>query len=112
MIGSHTRFRGEITGGGSLTIRGQVEGAISLRDGVSVESGAHLRANVTAIDLTVRGVAQGEMTILGTLTLRSSAVVEGAVEMTRFRMEEGAVLNGSVRRRVETVEVPSHQSSS
>ena len=107
VIGSHTRFRGEITGGGPLRIRGQVEGTISLRDALSVESGAWIRANVTAPDLVVGGTAQGEMTIWRMLTLRSSGVLEGAIQVTQFHVEEGGVLNGSVRRRVDDTEVPS-----
>jgi cytoskeletal protein CcmA (bactofilin family) len=112
VIGGHTRFRGEISGGGALTIRGQVEGTIALRDPLSIEQGARIRANVMAPELILGGTAQGEMTIQRTLTLLSSGVLEGAVQAEKFRVEEGAVLNGSVRRRVEPMELPSFQSSS
>jgi cytoskeletal protein CcmA (bactofilin family) len=112
VIGSHTRFRGEIRGAGALTIRGQVEGTISLRDALSIERGARILANVTAADLILGGTAQGEMTIQRTLTLRSSGVVEGVIQADKLRVEEGAVLNASVRRRVDPVELPSFQSSS
>jgi len=112
VIGGHTRFRGEIRGGGGLTILGQVEGTISLRDALSIERGARIRANVTASDLILGGIAEGEMTIQKTLTLRSSGVVEGVIQADKLRVEEGAVLNASVRRLVEPVELPSFQSSS
>jgi cytoskeletal protein CcmA (bactofilin family) len=112
VIGSHTRFRGEISGGGALSIRGQVEGTISLRDPLSIERGARIRANVAVPEMFLGGAAQGEMQIQGTLTVRSSGFVEGAIQAAQFRVEEGAVLNGSVRRRIDPIEVPSDQSSS
>lgn len=111
VIGRNTRFRGEVHGGGHLVIRGQVEGTLQMDGRVSVESGSLLRANVQAPEMVLAGDAEGEIRILQILSVRSTGTLHGDVESGCILVEEGAVLRGTVRRRVEVAPPPPEQST-
>jgi cytoskeletal protein CcmA (bactofilin family) len=98
VLGQNTRFRGEVRGRGPLSIRGQMKGTVAIEDRLSVEQGGMLEAEVLAAELIIAGHAQGTLHALGTVSIRSSGTVEGSLRAPRLRVEQGAVLKGSVSR--------------
>ena len=102
IIGQHTRFRGEVRGRGVLEIRGQMEGSLRVADRVSIAREGRLSAEVSASELIVEGFLEGEIRIQDRLVLLRSASVHGHVERGRLEVEEGAILKGTVLRRIES----------
>ena len=98
IIGRNTRFRGEVRGRGPLVIRGQVQGDVGIEDRLTVEVGGLLDAEVRATDLVVAGEARGNLQAAGTLALRSTGVAEGKMSARGMRVEEGAIVKGTLSR--------------
>ncbi len=98
IIGRNTRFRGEVRGRGPLVIRGQVQGTVRIEDRLTVESGGVLEAETHASDALIGGSVQGNLQVRGTLAVRASGSLEGRLRARRMRVEEGAVLKGTVSR--------------
>jgi len=101
VIGRHTRFRGEVRGRGGLEVRGMMEGSLRVDDHVAIAPEGRVSAEVAAVDLTVEGFLEGEIRIQDRLILSRSAKVHGHVESSRMEVEEGAILKGTVLRRLE-----------
>jgi cytoskeletal protein CcmA (bactofilin family) len=101
VIGQHTRFRGEARGRGALEVRGQMEGSLRVDDRVSIARDGRLSAEVSASEMIVEGYLEGEVRIHDRLVLRRSGSVHGHVESGRMEVEEGAILKGTVLRRVD-----------
>ncbi len=97
-LGRNTRFRGEVRGRGPLIVRGHLQGRVGLEDRLIIEPGGVVDADVRADDLVVGGVARGDVQARGTLALCSTGVVEGKMAARRFRVEEGARIDGTVAR--------------
>jgi len=98
VIGRNTRFRGEVRGRGPLIIRGQVEGDVGIEERLTVDVGGLLDAVVRANDVVVAGEARGNLQAEGTLILRSTGVAEGRMSAGGMRVEEGAILKGTLSR--------------
>jgi cytoskeletal protein CcmA (bactofilin family) len=111
IIGRNTRFRGEIRGGGSLAIRGHVEGSLRLQDRVIVDEGSFVHADILVTEMVLAGTAEGEIRVTEVLTVRSTGSVQGAVESGRILVEEGAILRGTLRRSMPASEMPPEQST-
>jgi Integral membrane protein CcmA involved in cell shape determination len=111
VIGKNTRFRGEVHGSGPLVIRGQVEGTLQMDGRLSLESGSSLRADVHVPEMVLAGEAEGEIHVRELLSVRSTGALRGAVESGCILVEEGAVVRGTVRRRIEPTPPPPEQST-
>ena len=98
VIGRNTRFRGEVRGRGPLIIRGQVEGNVGIEERLTVDVGGLLEAEVRANDVVVAGEARGNLLAAGTLVVRSTGVAEGKLNARGMRVEEGAILKGTLSR--------------
>jgi len=95
--------RTEIRGGTlsvahDLTVRGVVEGEVRVGGRAVVAQGARLEGLLHAREAIIAGEVRGELTVAETLTLRSTAVVDGTATATRLVVEEGSA--GSVSLRV------------
>ena len=86
-IGKSIVIKGEVSGGEDLTIEGQVEGRIQLRDHVlTVGGSAHVQAHVVAKSIIVLGHVTGDLTAHEKVEIREQGSVEGdiVVETTTF----------------------------
>ena len=111
VIGRNTRFRGEVRGTGGLLVRGLVEGSLHLQGPLSVAPGSSLRADVQAPVMVLAGHAEGAIRIHELLSVQPSATFQGEVECGRVRVEEGAVLRGTLRRVASLPTGPPEQST-
>jgi cytoskeletal protein CcmA (bactofilin family) len=100
IIGKGIIIKGSLTGGGDLTIEGRVEGQISLKNHLTIESSAKVQADIRADELTINGEAAGNIDASTRVAINNSAKVAGDIKAPRIVIEDGAVFNGSIEMEV------------
>ena len=96
-IGQSVRIRGEVTGSENLYMDGCVEGAVSLAGSrLTVGPNARMIGNVTAEDVIVEGMVQGDIRATGKVELRPTARVLGDIFTARLSMEDLATMTGKI----------------
>ncbi len=96
-IGQSVRIRGEVTGSENLYMDGCVEGAVSLAGSrLTVGPNARMIGNVTAEDVIVEGMVQGDIRATGKVELRPTARVLGDIFTARLSMEDLAAMTGKI----------------
>lgn len=96
IIGKGIIVRGSLSGGGDLVVEGRVEGQISLKNHLTIESTGKVQADIRAEELTINGEASGNIDATGKVAISSSARVAGDIKAPRVVIEDGAVFNGSI----------------
>jgi|SRR5215471_6851647 len=97
-IGKSIMIKGELSGGGSVHVAGEVEGPIELLDGsLTVESEGRVRGDVEALTIVIHGRVEGNLSGIKSVGLKGSAVLLGNIQTSRIAIEEGASLTGSVQ---------------
>jgi len=96
-ISQGIRIRGEVTGSEDLFVDGQVEGKLSLTNGsLTIGPHGHVKADVTAREVIVRGSVEGKVSGRDKVLLGSTGQVNGEVQTDRLAIEDGAMLRGRV----------------
>jgi cytoskeletal protein CcmA (bactofilin family) len=91
------RIKGELTGKADLLIDGEVEGSIRLGDSrLTVGQAGHIKADIEAAEIVVRGMVDGDLRGRERIVLGSSSHVDGDLEAPRVAIEDGARFNGRV----------------
>jgi cytoskeletal protein CcmA (bactofilin family) len=101
IIGKGIVIRGSLSGGGDLVIEGRVEGQISLKNHLTIESTARVQADIRAEELTINGEASGNIDASSRVAVNASAKVAGDIKAPRVVIEDGAVFNGSIEMDVQ-----------
>ena len=101
IIGKGIMIKGSLTGGGDLVIEGRVEGQISLKNHLTIESTGRVQADIRAEELTINGEASGNIDASTKVSINTSAKVSGDIKAPRVVIEDGAVFNGSVEMEVK-----------
>ena len=96
IIGKGIMIKGSLTGGGDLVIEGRVEGQISLKNHLTIETSGKVEADIRADELTINGEASGNIDASARVSINNSARVNGDVKAPRVVIEDGAVFNGTV----------------
>jgi cytoskeletal protein CcmA (bactofilin family) len=96
-IGKSVIIKGELSGSEDLTVEGQVEGKIELRQNV-LTIGPHgkIRAQVFAKAVVVLGEVVGNITATEKVDIREHGSVEGDLVAPRVAIAEGAHFRGSI----------------
>ena len=81
-----------------MKILGQVKGIVSIEERLTIEQGGTLEADSLATELVVAGAASGNLQARRSASLRATGRVEGNLRARQFRVEEGAILTGTVIR--------------
>src|SRR5947199_1272669 len=97
-ISQGIRIKGEVTGSEDLFVDGMVEGKLSLTTNscLTVGPNGHVKADVLAREVIVRGKIEGKVTGLDRVQLWSTGQVTGEVQTDRLTIEDGALLRGKV----------------
>jgi cytoskeletal protein CcmA (bactofilin family) len=96
-IGKSVVIKGELTGSEDLTIEGQVDGTIQLRDHVlTIGSNGRIKAQVFAKSVIVLGEVTGNVTASEKVDIRDNGSVDGDIVSPRVAIAEGAHFRGSV----------------
>ncbi|MGE0702839.1 MAG: polymer-forming cytoskeletal protein [Vicinamibacterales bacterium] len=96
-IGKSVVIKGELNGSEDLTIEGQVEGTIQLRDHVlTIGPNGKIKAQVFAKAVIVLGEVHGNVTASEKVDIRDNGSVDGDIVSPRVAIAEGAHFRGSV----------------
>jgi cytoskeletal protein CcmA (bactofilin family) len=91
------KIKGEVVGTEDLFIDGIVDGQITLTNSVlTVGPNGTVKADITARELVLRGVAEGKFTADERIQIWHTARVHGDLKSQRISIEDGAELRGSV----------------
>jgi cytoskeletal protein CcmA (bactofilin family) len=96
-IGKSVVIKGELNGSEDLTIEGQVEGKIELKDHVlTIGPNGKIKAQVFAKAVIVLGEVNGNVTASEKVDIRDGGSVDGDIIAPRVAIAEGAHFRGSV----------------
>src|SRR5918999_1492823 len=96
-IGKSVVIKGELNGSEDLTIEGQVEGKIELKDHVlTIGPNGKIKAQVFAKALIVLGEVNGNVSATEKVEIRDGGSVDGDIVSPRVAIAEGAHFRGSV----------------
>jgi cytoskeletal protein CcmA (bactofilin family) len=97
LIGKSVVVKGELEGSEDLTIEGQVEGKIELRDHtLTIGPGGRIKAQVFAKSVVVCGELVGNINASESVEIRESGSVDGDIVSPRVAIADGAHFRGSI----------------
>ena len=96
-IGKSVVIKGELNGSEDLTIEGQVEGKIELRQNVlTIGPNGKIKAQVFAKSVVILGEVTGNVTASEKVEIRDNGSVDGDIAAPRVAIAEGAHFRGSI----------------
>src|SRR5713226_3193240 len=97
-ISQGIKIKGEVTGSEDLFVDGVVEGKLSLTTNscLTIGPNGHVKADVLAREVIVRGKIEGKVTGRDKVQLWSTGQITGEVQTDRLAIEDGALLRGKV----------------
>ena len=96
-IGKSVIIKGELNGSEDLTIEGQVEGKIELRQNVlTIGPNGKIKAQVFAKSVIILGEVTGNVTSTEKVDIRDNGSVDGDIAAPRVAIAEGAHFRGSI----------------
>src|SRR6186713_1841840 len=96
-IGKSVVIKGELNGSEDLTVEGQVEGTIQLREHVlTIGPNGRIKAQVFAKSVIILGQVSGNITASDKVDIRDNGSVDGDIVAPRVAIAEGAHFRGSV----------------
>jgi cytoskeletal protein CcmA (bactofilin family) len=88
-----TKIVGDLNSEGDFRIDGTVEGNIIISGKVVVGKTGFIKGTLQGTDAFFEGKFSGKLSLSGTLTLKSSAQIEGEVVANKLEVEPGAIFN-------------------
>jgi cytoskeletal protein CcmA (bactofilin family) len=96
-IGKSIVIKGELSGSEDLTIEGEIEGKIELRDHVlTIGTNGRIKAQITAKSIVVQGHVAGNLIATEKVDIQESGSVEGDVVAPRVAIADGSHFKGSI----------------
>ena len=96
-IGKSVIIKGELSGSEDLTIEGQVEGKIELRQNIlTIGPNAKIKAQVFAKAIIVQGEVHGNVAASERVDIRDNGSVDGDLSAPRVAIADGAHFRGSI----------------
>ena len=96
VIGPSILISGKLTGDEDLTVRGRVEGEVSLTKTLIVEPSGIVKANVAVKNAIVSGVVVGNITATESVELTKEGRMVGDIRSPRVIIVDGASFRGRV----------------
>jgi cytoskeletal protein CcmA (bactofilin family) len=97
LLGSSITIKGEVYGSEDLTIEGQVEGKIELKDhNLTVGRQGRVKAQIHAKTVVIEGQVEGDVLAEERITMKETAHVSGDLLAPRVAISDGAQFRGSV----------------
>ena len=97
VIGKSIVVKGELHGSEDLTIEGQVEGKITLKQHVlTIGATGRIRAQVFAKSVVVLGEVTGNVEATERVSINAEGSVEGDIKAPRVAISEGAKFRGGI----------------
>jgi len=96
VIGAGITIEGEISADDEIVVQGTIRGKLEAREGVTVETGGVVEADIVSGPLSVSGHVTGNITSSDRVDLLAGAKVVGNVKATRITIADGAQFKGNV----------------
>lgn len=103
-FGKSIKIHGDLTGQEDLTIDGEVEGRVYLKDhNLTIGSSGKIQGEIFAKNVMIQGEVRGNVVAYGKLEISPSGFLQGDIVAPKVSIAEGARFKGSVDmdRRVE-----------
>ncbi|WP_299156531.1 polymer-forming cytoskeletal protein [uncultured Tenacibaculum sp.] len=95
IIGKNTKIAGDIISEGDFRIDGTLEGTIKTDGRVIIGDSGFIKGKVECTNADVEGKFSGELMVSNTLTVKSSANINGDVIIGKLSVEPGAEFNAT-----------------
>lgn len=97
IIGPQMKVVGDLLTDGTVRVEGRIEGNVEAGKAVVVGKEGEVHGDVRTQDAVVSGRVRGTLTAASRLEVQASARIDGEVHARRLQLEEGGMLNGTVR---------------
>ena len=97
IVGPGMKVVGDLLTEGTVRVEGHVEGNVEAGKAVVVGKGGEIHGDIRTEDSIVSGRVRGSVTATSRLEVQATAQIDGEVHARRLQLEEGAMLNGTVR---------------
>ena len=94
-IAKGTTFTGDIISDGDFRVEGTIEGNLKTPGKVVLGKTGIINGTLQCTNADIEGRFSGKLILLETLSIKSSAHVEGEVEVGKFAVEPGAIFNAT-----------------
>lgn len=94
MIGADANLEGSVTLNGGLIVFGKIKGNVITKGPVRIARTAQVIGNITASDIQIGGIIEGNITVDDRIVLGSKSTVKGDMIYRRLYIEEGAKFSG------------------
>lgn len=94
-IAQGTQIKGNIEAKGGFRIDGSVEGSVKTPGKVVIGKDGSVKGDLICENADIEGKFRGKLKISGTLTLRSTAFIEGEAVVSKLAVEPGATFNAT-----------------
>lgn len=94
-INEGTKLKGDVSSTGFFRIDGTVEGNVKTPSKVVLGKTGVIIGTLTCENADIEGKFEGNLQVSGTLSLRSTAIIEGDVIVGKLAVEPGATMNAS-----------------
>lgn len=94
-IEKNTKIKGDIVSEADFRIDGKLDGNVKTSGKVVIGKGGYINGKVECVNADIEGNFNGELLVTDLLSLKSSAVIEGTVSVTKLAVEPGATFNAS-----------------
>jgi len=96
-IGKSVVIKGELSASEDLTIEGQVEGKVELKQNIlTIGANGRIKASVFAKAVIVQGEVHGNITATEKIDIRDAGSVDGDLASPRVAIADGAHFRGSI----------------
>jgi len=93
IVAQGTKIIGDLVSEGDFRIDGHVEGNLKSPGKIVVGKSGFIKGTLVGTDAYFEGKFSGKLSLSGTLTLKSSAHIEGEVSLGKLAVEPGATFN-------------------
>ena len=94
-IEKNTKIKGEIISEADFRIDGKLDGNVKTSGKVVIGKDGYIHGKVECVNADIEGNFNGELMVSELLSLKSSAVIEGTVVVSKLSVEPGATFNAS-----------------
>lgn len=95
IIGTGTKFVGDIETNGDLRVDGIIEGNILSKGKLVLGVAGNIKGTIKCANAEIAGHFEGKVEVSELLSLRSSSVFKGEMSIGKLSIEPGAVFNGT-----------------
>lgn len=97
IIGPGMKVVGNLFTEGTVRIEGRIEGNVQAGKAVVVGTEGEIQGDIRTEDSVISGRVHGSVTAASRLEVQAAARIDGELHARRLQLEEGAMVNGTVR---------------